>query len=462
MLKWNDIVCYPTGSHPYGSDVIAAHGRNWSADICITLHDAWVFEPSSFAGTIPWVPWFPVDHDPLPPPVLDKMRSALSPVVFSHFAERMCKEAGLSPLYVPHGVDTESFRPRDRQEARASLDLPMDRFIVGMVAANHGYPSRKSLPQALEAFARFRARHTDALLYLHTFRGDEPWAPPGVNLPPLVDHLGITDSVLVANSYDNFVGLSDDYLARVYSACDCLLCPSMGEGFGVPILEAQACACPVIVGDWTSMSELCFAGYKIPRGSSEPFWTGLNSYQWLPHVDSIVEGLEHMYEHRNDEQLRRAAQDGALPYDADHVTERYWKPALDEIRGRLGESGRRGGRRPRALTGRDVPVHEFFIHADSGQFYEDLHTECTPWLDLCVLLQLIRRYRPSSFLEVGTHKGHVTRAVADRFPEMHIVTVDPGDKVPPQERHPSQIHEYLPQDQIGILVADHPNVRVVR
>jgi len=31
-----------------------------------------------------------------------------------------------------------------------------------------GYPSRTSLPQIVEAFAAFRARHDEAILYIHT------------------------------------------------------------------------------------------------------------------------------------------------------------------------------------------------------------------------------------------------------------------------------------------------------
>ena len=40
--------------------------------------------------------------------------------------------------------------------------------MVGIVAVNKGAPSRKSLAEMIEAFAIFRARHDDALLYLHT------------------------------------------------------------------------------------------------------------------------------------------------------------------------------------------------------------------------------------------------------------------------------------------------------
>ena len=58
---------------------------------------------------------------------------------------------------------------RGRRPRRGErVGLPASAFVVGAVAMNKGYPSRKSLPQIVEAFAAFRARHAEAMLYLHT------------------------------------------------------------------------------------------------------------------------------------------------------------------------------------------------------------------------------------------------------------------------------------------------------
>jgi predicted O-methyltransferase YrrM len=81
---------------------------------------------------------------------------------------------------------------------------------------------------------------------------------------------------------------------------------------------------------------------------------------------------------------------------------------------------------------------------------------------MCVILHLVRRYRPARFLEVGTHLGYTTRILAEKFPEMAIVTVDPGDQVPEDDRPDNQRGEYLPQERIGELVRDKPNVTVVK
>jgi glycosyltransferase involved in cell wall biosynthesis len=212
------------------------------------------------------------------------------------------------------------------------LQFPNDRFIVSMVAANKGFPCRKAFFEQIQAFANFEKRHGDALLYLHSQMGGSGNSME-VNLPEFCAAVGLEPgkNVVFANPLQLMLGYPDEAMIDIYNASDALLNVSLGEGFGIPILEAQSCGCPVIVGDWTSMGELCFSGWKVDRKDSVPTWTLMGSYQFVPQVGAIEDKLEAAYRMKGNEDYRKRARDGALAYDADKVAEKYWMPALKQI-----------------------------------------------------------------------------------------------------------------------------------
>lgn len=74
---------------------------------------------------------------------------------------------------------------------------------------------------------------------------------------PLADHSwefirahGLTDYIVELG------GVSSETLRALYSAAIALLFPSLQEGFGWPIIEAQACGCPVFTSNDTPMTEV--------------------------------------------------------------------------------------------------------------------------------------------------------------------------------------------------------------
>jgi len=330
VLNINGIKVYPNFKHPYGQDVIGAHAQWDQADAVVTLVDAWVIQNENIE--LPWFPWFPIDHEPMPANVLAKVRQAAKPIVMSKFGKRMAEQVGLDVWYAPHGVDTKVFKPLDRKEAREHLKWPQDKFIVGMVAANKDNPSRKAFHEQIAAFAALHAAHPDTMLYLHTDDGTH--GGNGVDLIKFIRRMGLTigEDVMICDQYMNGLGFPDAYMVDAYNGMDVLTNVALGEGFGIPILEAQACGTPVIVGDWTSMSELCFAGWKVLKEEALPVYHDFfDAFQWQATTGAIADRMEQAYAAWNDYELRNQARRGALPYDADFITRRYWKPIIKEM-----------------------------------------------------------------------------------------------------------------------------------
>lgn len=50
--------------------------------------------------------------------------------------------------------------------------------------------------------------------------------------------------------------ISDEQLVVLYKNAECFVMPSYEEGFGIPILEAMACSCPVVASDAGSLKEV--------------------------------------------------------------------------------------------------------------------------------------------------------------------------------------------------------------
>ena len=329
MLNLNGIAVYPMLYQPYANDVLSAHSNHFGANVLMTLTDTWIIDPNAISPGLKWVPWYPIDHINMPELVKRNLSTAYRRIAMSRFGQKIAMEAGLSSYYVPHGVDTNIYKPMDKKECRKALGWPEDAYIMGMVAMNKGNPSRKSFVEILTAFANFRKVHTDAIFYLHSALC-ENGENNGINLVELCRQLGLQPGkdILFPNQYFLHLGIPDIEMAKLYNALDVHVLVSKGEGFGIPILEAQACGTPVIVGDWTAMSELCFSGRMIDKSDADPEYSGLSAYQMKPRIRAIELAMHAEYKHPSphDKAVRRAAE-----YDVKVVIEKYWKPTLEEI-----------------------------------------------------------------------------------------------------------------------------------
>jgi glycosyltransferase involved in cell wall biosynthesis len=341
---WNDMTVYPADLTKFNKQALRTYVKRHAGDgtpedvLVITLQDVWTWLEPRYGGIADYkglrlASWVPVDHDPAPPLVVAALKEYDSrPIAMSRFGEDRLRKAGLDPLYVPHGVNTKAFHPwEDRAEIRRAMGIPQDRFVVGMVAANQGQTiPRKAFPQVFQAFAMFQEKHPDAFLYLHT---DVLGLNQGINLIELADTFGIPASSVGSVNQERYwlSEIGQVQLGRAYAAMDVLINPSLGEGFGVPIVEAQACGTPVIATDWTAMPELVGAGWLV---DGDPFFHYDHNVWWkIPAIQELIDALGLAYEARGDMGLREKARAFAEQYDVDRVTEEFWVPALAALDG---------------------------------------------------------------------------------------------------------------------------------
>lgn len=333
---WEGMDVLPGGYDQFSNDIIPAHaeqhlggepGDGW----LITLFDVWVFKNPRFQhfNTASWVP---VDHRPAPPAVVEFLEGSRTvPIAMSMFGVEQLQAAGLDPLYAPHGVETDVFTPLDQTAAREMFGMPADAFVVMMNSANKDRGDRKSFFESFAATAQLMRLHDDVMLFVHA---EAHGAGGGLDLGELAAAVGIpSDRLRFIDQYLYRMSLQPKVLAHMYSASDVLLAPSKGEGFGIPVIEAQACGIPVIVSNFSAQPELLGSGWLV---EGEPIWDpGHKATFFRPRIGSIIEGLQHAYEHGGGgPDLNARAH--ALGYDADVVHRQYWQPIMAELEQRSG------------------------------------------------------------------------------------------------------------------------------
>jgi glycosyltransferase involved in cell wall biosynthesis len=338
VTEWDGFRVYPSGSD-WSNDIIPAHALHWfggEPGLLVTLYDAWTLR-SPFYAELNMAGWVPVDHTPAPPLVAQHFKDTGStPIAMSLWGKKQLELHGLEPLYAPHGVDTNVFRPHSKSEAKARYGIDPDRFVVGMVSTNNSLqPCRKAYPEAFAAFSYLRDTHPDALLYVHAERKG---ALGGMDLQILAQGRGIPpENLKFVEDYPYRSGMiSPSEMAWIYSAFDVLLFPSMGEGFGIPAIEAQACGTPIIVSDFSAQAELVApeSGYRV---QAQPYWDPAQAADFcMPLISDLVDSLVHAAENRHRlAGLSIPCREFAMTYDADHVFSEYWVPTLKQLEAEL-------------------------------------------------------------------------------------------------------------------------------
>jgi glycosyltransferase involved in cell wall biosynthesis len=158
--------------------------------------------------------------------------------------ERYLEVDGRKLRLIYEAVDHDLFKQGDAGAARAWIEsYGVTKPFVLFVSSLWPY---KNCDGLLRAWALARAELGDRQLAIVGRGCDEKYIAA---LHSLAGELGISEDVI-------FVGCVPlEETVRFYQAADVFVYPSLNETFGLPILEAMACGCPVVTSDTSAMPE---------------------------------------------------------------------------------------------------------------------------------------------------------------------------------------------------------------
>lgn len=291
----------PTSEDQWGARVLPDVWRNWSRGergVILTIWDpsrlTWFGDPRATgmpeyqqleqmliadheAGLYEKWGYFAIDAEgpgpngALPGILASTIRGYDRVLAYSLFGKRVI-DASFDALgdpmpvdWLPHGYNGSVFRPQDRAEARQRLATVFGIYtracgelatnatapLIGCVMSNQ---PRKDWGLWARIAALIATEQPSALFWCHTDTIDQGYW----DLRILLDTFGLERRTIITADQP-----SDAEMAWRYSACDVTMLPSLGEGFGYPLVESLACGVPAIHGTYGAGSELLPDGMQV-------------------------------------------------------------------------------------------------------------------------------------------------------------------------------------------------------
>ena len=197
-----------------------------------------------------------------------------------------------TPVFnLPNPIDTNTFSPFDKQQARALLNLPQDKNLVLFGAMGAISDPRKGFKELAEALTHLDADNTELVV----FGSSQPKTPQ--DFKQKTHYLGY---------------LHDDVSLRVlYSAVDVMVVPSLQEAFGQTASESMACGTPVVAFAATGLLDII--DHQITGYLAKPFDTG-----------ELAQGIEWVLSASNYQKLSQNAREKVLrEFDSRVVAKKY-------------------------------------------------------------------------------------------------------------------------------------------
>lgn len=189
-------------------------------------------------------------------------------------AGELCKVYGFSEdkvSVVPNGVDLALYRP-SREDARTLLaELGLGEQYILHVST---LKPVKNFGRVLKAFGALAGDHPHLLL-----------AVVGGSPERREKYMEQARALGIAARIKYLRRVTNEELVQLYSDASMLVCPSIFEGFGMPVLEAMACGCPVVASNIPPFAEFAAAAaIRVSPYSERAVANGMREILEKPNV----------------------------------------------------------------------------------------------------------------------------------------------------------------------------------
>lgn len=252
----------------------------------------------------PIIFYAPVDGINLPPQWTDLIPKITNVVAMSRWGQQFYQPSRL----VYHGVDPDHYWPvserpiklttgevlRTKKDCKRAFGFNPDSFVIGRVDSNSG---RKDYPALVKALAPVMAKHKDIEVWFHTQASQ---MQHGVNLGVLWSRFPEVDidRIKTPDLYNRRIGWPTQDMNGLFNAFDVFVSTSRGEGFGLSLAQAEACAVPVVAQNVSAIPEVVGPGGVLVDPLDRLITVPAGHDMWLADIDAFSREIEHLYEAR--------------------------------------------------------------------------------------------------------------------------------------------------------------------
>jgi glycosyltransferase involved in cell wall biosynthesis len=278
------------------------------------------------SNTLRVIPLFPINLLPLDKEQIISLTTlgVKQAMVYTEFSKETLMEINPNISYeaVYHGVDRKTFFPI--AGAKEYLGLS-DYFVVGNVNSN---TYRKRFDLFLGGFAKFAKGKDNVRCLIHSFNKDISY-----DLLTIAEDLDITDKIIISSSQ-----MTVDKMNLLYNALDVNVNTSIGEGFGLSLVEGAACGVPILCPEHGNLIDIWGNHADYIKFERSEYIAGTLYKGDVISVDDMTDKLNTLYYDKEYLQQRKNniyAYSGDSRFDWQKISDTVYKTLLKVNSGRF-------------------------------------------------------------------------------------------------------------------------------